>query len=123
MGALGFYKYDEASTIYLEYLGLDRNTENTFHVSYYLYWAALRWAERAGYRFVSFGATPSNPDDIHRRIKGKFGAKFNQDYIVYLAFDRRRFFLREKAAALWGKTEPMLPKRVSHKLLATAENR
>lgn len=121
IGALGFYACKRTNTIYLAYLGLDRSLENTFHTSHYLYWNALQWAEKFGYRYVSFGSTRSNPSEVHHKLKSKFGAEFNQDYIVYLPFNRGLFFVRLGIAKLWELMRTRLPKCVARRLLTIAE--
>lgn len=117
IGALGFYACECTNTIYLAYLGLVRSLDNTFHTSHYLYWSALQWAEKFGYRYVSFGSTRFNPSEVHHKLKSKFGAEFNQDYIVYLPFNRGVFFVRLGIAKLWELMGTRLPKCVAHRLL------
>lgn len=120
-GALGFYKHKDTSTFYLTHLGLDRSMENRLHTSYYLYWKALQIAEKSGYQYVSFGSTPSNPDELHRRLKSKFGAQFAQDYITYLCYNQKRFLIRETMATLWRNAGTKLPNSFKRGLLSTAE--
>lgn len=122
IGALGFYLLKSLGVIYLTYLGLDRNLENKFHTSHYLYWEALKWAEENGYHHVSFGGTAADPDEVHRRLKSKFGAEFKQDYIVYLPFCRKIFALREMAFKLYQVMETKLPRPIMRKLLGAAQS-
>jgi len=121
IGSLGFYMDKVTNTVYLAYLGLDRNLENAFHTSHYLYWGALCWAGKEGYRYVSFGATSSDPHEVHHHLKSKFGAVFNQDHIVYLVFNRKLFWARELVAKIWRKAGTRLPSLVQRRLLETAE--
>lgn len=108
IGALGFFVYPEKSTVYLVFLGLDRDIENKFHTSYYLYWEAIKWAVEKGFRYVSFGPNPCN--SIYHSLKGKFGATSEQLYVICLPFNSRVFFFREKILkSLWRAVGAQLP--------------
>lgn len=92
-GALAFFIYENKGTMYLTYLGLDRNVEKRYHISYYLFWEAIKWAEEKTLRFVDFGSTPSNPDSSHHSLKRRFGPVFHQHYIVYSPFNLPLFLI------------------------------
>ena len=116
MGALAFFIYKERKTIYLTYLGLDREIENKFHTSYYLYWEAIIFAQKNKIRYVSFGPTPLDPSSVYYSLKSGFGAEFNQDYFLYLPFNRKLFFLRENAIKVGRKMKNRLPKSLVRRM-------
>lgn len=120
IGALAFFTYSAHQTIYQTFIGLDRSVGTQY---YYLSWGLFKWAEEEGYRYVSFGSTPSDPHEVHHLLKSKLGAEFNQDYIVYVPFNRKLFWVREMTAKIWGKAGTRLPRRVRRRLLDTAEAR
>lgn len=117
IGALGFFIYRERKTIYLEFLGLEREIENRFHTSYYLYWEAIKWAIENGFRYISFGSTPANPNSIYHSTKIKFGASFNQDYSVFIPYNRKVFLLRENIVKLSRAVAIRLPRGLRRRLL------
>ena len=82
IGGLGFFVYED--TIYLTYLGIDRNVPPYYHTSYYLYWGAIEWAQKNGIRYVNFGGTSSNRNSPYFRLKKKFGTEFRQRYLLYI---------------------------------------
>lgn len=85
VGALGFFTYKD--TIYLAYLGLNRDVPPHYHTSYYMYWSAIEWAHRNGIRYVNFGGTPSGKNSQYFRLKAKFGTVFRQRYLLYIPLE------------------------------------
>lgn len=67
-------------TMYLKYLALNRNTPNKYHPPYALYWEAIQYAHANNLRYVSFGSTPTDPDNVTHRMKQKFGTTFIPEY-------------------------------------------
>ena len=122
VGTIGFFVHRDSDTVFLTFLGLDRELKNTFHTSYYMYWRALLWAEENGFRHVSFGSTPADPNDVHYHIKAKFGVEFNKNYIVCLAFKKGLFSMRGGAVKLWRIIGPWLPRGIRQRTLAMAES-
>ena len=121
IGAEAFFIYKPNRSICQTCIGLDRNVPTRYHTYIYLSWGLIKWAEKNGYRYVSLGSTPSDPSDVHYSHKAKFGAEFDQDYVVYLPFNRTAFLVREMMENLWRKTRTRLPKQVARKLEDTAE--
>lgn len=117
IGALAFFTYRTQQTIYQTYIGFDRSIGMHY---YYLSWGLFEWAEAEGYRYVSFGSTPSDPNEVHHLLKSKLGAEFNQDYYVYVPFNRKLFLVREMVAKIWGKIGTRLPMLVRSKLMEKA---
>ena len=110
LAAQAFFIYREKKDIYLMYLGIDRDAENRFHPSDYLHWGMIQWAQRNGFKHISLGTTPSNPSDVQYSTKSKFGATFNQDYTVYIPFNRKLFLLREYIVLLGRRVKNLLPR-------------
>jgi len=115
IGSLAFFINKKKSTIYLTYLGLDRDVSNTYHTSYYLYWESIKWAQNQGVRYVNFGSTPSDIASEYYSIKTDFGATFNQNYILIIPFNKKLFLLRENLLNSWAKTKNKLPKSLAKK--------
>jgi hypothetical protein len=72
-------------TMYLKYLALNRQTPNRYHPPYALYWEAIQHAHAKGLRFVSFGSTPVDPENVTHRMKQKFGTVFVPEYRAVLS--------------------------------------
>lgn len=83
---------------------------NRYRYSYYARWKEVEWAQKNGFQYVSFGPTPSDPSSVYYSLKSGFGAEFNQDYSLYLPFNRKLFFLRENAIKIGRKIKNRLPK-------------
>jgi len=95
IGGEGFFIYPPRKTVYQIYIGLDRNVETQYRTYFYLSWGLIKWCEANDFKVASFGGTPADPDSQNYSSKSKFGASFNQDYVVCLPFDRPRFLVRE----------------------------
>jgi len=121
IGGQAFFIYPQKRAVYQTYVGLDRNVDTHYHsYFYYLCWGLIKWAENNGFNRVSLGGTPADPGSINYRGKSKFGATFNQDFILYLPFDRKVFLLREGIFKLGRIVDRWLPSDLSHKLHKTA---
>ena len=120
IGAEAFFTYRPKNIVYQTCIGIDRSVGTQYRVYYYLNWGLIKWAEKEGYRYVSFGSTPSDSQEAAHSLKSKFGAEFNQDYYVYLPFNRKLFLMREMVAKIWGKIGTRLPMLVRSKLMEKA---
>lgn len=116
IGALGFFIYKEKKTIYMTYLGLDREVNGRYRTSFYLIWEAIRFAQKNKIRYVSFGPTTSDHSSEYYLRKSKLGAEFNQDYFLYIPFNRKLFLLRENAIKVGRKIKNRLPKSLVIKI-------
>jgi hypothetical protein len=118
IGGLGFFIY--GNTIYLTYLGLDRNVPLYYHTSYYLYWGAIEWAQKNGIRYVNFGGTPSNVNSPYFRLKKKFGTEFRQRYLIYIPLVPK--FINEHLLRGIKKLKEIFPERSIQSLKASIPN-
>lgn len=110
--AQGLFLYPERNAIYLTFLGIDREMEKRLHSTQYLHWGTIQWAQTRGFQFIGFGSTPSDPQSTQYLSKSKFGTTFNQDYVVYMRFNKSVFFIRERAVQLGRKLKKSLPKKL-----------
>lgn len=116
IGGEGFFTYPPRRTAYQIYIGLDRNVETQYRTYFFLSWGLIKWCEAKGFRAVSFGGTPSDTDSPNYVSKSRFGAAFNQDYVVCLPFDRTRFLAREVALKLGRVIHRRLPPKLRSKM-------
>ena len=117
IGAQAFFLYKPRKAAYQTYIGLDRNVKHHGPLYIILSWELIKWAEKNGYHYVSLGSTPSDPSDVHHHLKSKFGAEFNQDYFLYLPFNKKLFFLGKEGVKLGGMVQNWLPKSLQRRLL------
>lgn len=120
---LQFFIYEPRKIIYQTVLGIDRSVRYRGTPYHYLSWSLIKWAEKYGYRYVDFGATPFDPDDVHYQNKNYFGGDFNQDYFVYLPLNHKLFFMRESMKNIWRCLQARLPRSLAHRLSDLAERR
>jgi hypothetical protein len=111
VGGIAFFKY--MKSIYLTYLGIDREAlSSRYRITPYVFWKAIKWAEEDGFRYVSLGATPSNPRSTYYSQKIMFGGSFLQQENVYVLFaSSRSVFLLTmlKAMKLWNNLRNVVP--------------
>jgi lipid II:glycine glycyltransferase (peptidoglycan interpeptide bridge formation enzyme) len=81
-GGFLIFLFDAKKTMYLAYASLNRKVPNRYSPVYTLIWHAIRKASEMGYTTVAFGGAPANANDIHYRIKEKFGCSFERKYNV-----------------------------------------
>jgi len=99
---------------YLLLAGIDRKQGNPHGVLNYLYWREIRTAEEEGCKYVSLGATPSDPSHPYYVKKTSFGGSFIQQKVVYHPCSPvGRVILQGRAAALsgWKTIRSSLPIR------------
>lgn len=111
VGGVAFFKY--MKKIYLTYLGIDRETlSSRYRIAPYLFWKSIEWAEENGFRYVSLGATPSDPQNMYYSQKMMFGSSFLQQENVYISFaSGRAAFLSAmmKAMKVWETLRNIVP--------------
>ena len=110
IGAGIFFIYPERKAIYMAGVALDKTVSSRYKIYYKLRWETIKYAHRNGFQYVSFGPTPSDPSSVYYSLKSEFGAEFNQDYSLYLPFNKNLFFLRETAIKVGKKMKNRLPK-------------
>jgi hypothetical protein len=81
-GGLVIFLFDAKRAMYIAYASLNRQMPNRYRPVPALVWNAIKKASEMGYTTVAFGGTPANPNDIHYRIKEKFGGHFELKYAV-----------------------------------------
>ncbi len=109
IGGEAFFIYPPRKTAYQTFIGLDRNVETQYRTYFYLSWGLITWCARNGFEVVSFGGTPADPATSNHAQKSRFGASFNQDYVVCLPFDRALFLTRQAALKLGRAAQKRLP--------------
>jgi len=114
VGAVASFIYNGA--LYNTYLGLDRKAHKKYHISYYLFWETIKFAQKKGLECVHFGSTSSDPNAVHYSQKKNMGATFNQHYFLYIPFDQGLLHLRRKALMSWKRLRNRLPKSLVKKL-------
>ena len=110
-GLLALFYYPKR-TLYLRYLSINRALPNAYASPYYLYWDAVKKASEEGCRIVDFGGTPSNPNDIHYRMKAKFSCRYEKKYMAILPSSRLFKLLYHARTLLQGRglrRNPKLP--------------
>lgn len=111
IGASAFFIYKNKSVIYLCYAGYEQEIlSNRYNYSYYARWREIEWANKNGFRYVSFGPTPSDPKSSYYLLKSGFGSEFNQNFVLYLPSNKELYFLRESFVKLGRMTKKSLPK-------------
>ena len=109
IGGEAFFIYSPRKAAYQTFIGLDRNVETQYRTYFYLSWGLIKWCAKNGLQVVSLGGTPADPSSSNYSQKSKFGANFNQDYVVCLPFDHNRFLAREIALKLGRAVQNRLP--------------
>lgn len=104
--------YDEKKTLYMAGVALDKELSSRYKIYYKLRWETIKYAHKIGYRHVSLGPTSSDKSEIHHKIKSKFGARFGQEYYLYIVNNNYLFSLRENAINIGRKTKCILPNRM-----------
>jgi hypothetical protein len=112
-----FFSHEPTKTIYVNYMGLSASPYSVFDC---LTWELSKWAEEKSYRYIILGSNPSDPAEIHHRVKAKAGGAFRQDYIVLLPLNQIRFFSRELSVSFGKRIMTRLPKPVQQKVLHEA---
>ena len=88
-GELSFL-YDTKKTMYLRYISLNRNLTVRYNLTSYMRWDSIKKASELGYKRICFGRTPPDPNDIHYKLKAKFGCNYEEEYS--LIFPRSNLF-------------------------------
>ena len=113
IGGLLFLKDQHGSYGYS--IGIDR-AKAPVHLSIiqYLTWKETVEAEKEGMRKISLGSTPSDPNEIHHKMKARTGATFRQQKTVWIpmsASGHAVLLMRKRTENLWRKNRNLLPKK------------
>jgi hypothetical protein len=85
-GGLFAYLYPPKRTVYLVHLALNRDTPNTYHPPYYLFWDIIEKASEMGYQHISFGGTSNNPENAVYKQKKRFGCEYQFKYSIFIPY-------------------------------------
>jgi hypothetical protein len=111
IGGIAVFKYGRRT--YWVYVGIDRKKcSSRYSVVSYLLWNEIKKAEEEGYRYVSLGATSSDPKNPHNLQKMGFGGSFYQQKMVWYPFSSSGRILlksRAKAVLVWKTIRSFLP--------------
>jgi hypothetical protein len=110
-GGIAVFKYGRRT--YWVYVGIDRKKcSSRYSVVPYLLWKEVKKAEEEGYRYVSLGATPSDPKNPHNLQKIGFGGSFYQQKTMWYPFSSTGRILlqtRAKTISAWKTIRNFLP--------------
>lgn len=111
----GILVLKDARRTYWLLAGIDRRQAYArYPVVNYLLWKEIETAEEEGYRYVSLGATPSDPDNLYYLQKTSFGGSFEQQEVAYYPCSSTgRVLLQAKAKAVsrWKTIRGFVPIR------------
>lgn len=109
----GIAVFKDGRRVYLVYAGIDRKQGSSqYSIVPYLVWKEIKTAEEEGYRYVSLGATPSDPKNRYYLQKMSFGSSFYQQEIVWYPFSSTGRILlqtRAKTVLAWKTLRKFLP--------------
>lgn len=110
IGGGAVFKYGQRT--FCAYVGIDREKAGRYSILPYLIWKEIKTAEEEGYRYVSLGGTPSNPDSPSYLQKISFGGIFHQQKKVWYPFGPIGSILlqtRSKTVSAWKAIRNFLP--------------
>jgi len=111
IGGIVVFKYGQRT--YWAYAGIDRKQGySRYSVVPYLLWKEIKTAEEEGYRYVSLGGTPSDPENPYYLQKMSFGGSFRQQKTVWCPFSSTGRILlqtRAKTIGAWRTIRNFLP--------------
>lgn len=111
IGASAFFIYKELRAIYLCYVGYEKEIlSNRYNYSYYARWKEIEWAHKNGFRYISLGYAPNDPNSVYYSRKRSFGCEFNQTYYLYIPYNKKLFLVWDHAISVGRKTKHVLPK-------------
>jgi len=111
IGGIVVFKYGRRT--YWVYAGIDRKMKySRYSIVPYLLWKEIEKAEEEGYRYVSLGGTPSDPNSPLYLQKRSFGGLFHQQETVWYPFTSTGSILlqtRAKTISAWKTIRNALP--------------
>jgi len=112
LGGLAFFKYRQR--VYVSYLGMNRDLlSSRYSLGSYLYWEAVKWASKNGFRYVCLGSTPSDMESTYYSQKMIFGSSFyRQEMVSYPITYAGGIFLQTRTTAIswWRTIRTLLPR-------------
>jgi hypothetical protein len=111
IGGIAVFKYGQKT--YWVYAGIDRSQNySQYSVVPYLLWKEIKTAEEEGYRYISLGATSSDPRNPKYLQKMSLGGSFHQQKVLWHPFSfTGRILLQTRANVIsfWKTTRNFLP--------------
>lgn len=104
--------YEPKKTLYMAGVALDKGMSSRYKIYYKLRWETIKYAHTIECRYVSLGPVSSDESEIHHKIKGNFGARFNQEYFLYIINNSCLFSLRDNLINIGKTTKCILPNRM-----------
>ncbi|MCW4018314.1 MAG: GNAT family N-acetyltransferase [Candidatus Bathyarchaeota archaeon] len=111
------FKYGRGT--YGAYVGLDRAGSGRFAVVPYLMYHELKKAEEEGYKLVSLGSTPRDPNGAHYLQKIRLGGSYRNQITTWLPFNSTGHMLvlgRNRAVTAWKNIRKYLPQDINQAL-------
>ena len=110
IGGIAVFKYGRRT--YWVYAGIDREKAGQYSILPYLIWKEIKTAEEEGYRYVSLGGTPSDPNSPLYLQKMSFGGLFHSQKKVWYPFGSMGTILLQtgaKTISAWKAIRNFLP--------------
>ncbi len=104
--------YRQKKTMYMAGVALDKEMSSRYKIYYKLRWETIKYAHSMRYHYVSLGPTSSDKSEIHHNIKRKFGARFDQEYCLYIVNNNYLFSLRANVINIGRNAKKILPNRM-----------
>jgi len=109
----GILVVKDGQRTYWVYAGIDRKQDyKRYSVIPYLLWKEIKTAEEEGYRYISLGATPSDPNHPYYLQKMSFGSSLQKQEMVWYPFSSTgRILLQIGAITIssWKSVKSFLP--------------
>ena len=80
----GFLNFLDESrkTMYVRYIGINRDIPNKYHVQYYLIWESIKKANEMGFKKVDMGSNVYDQDHPGYKLKRNFGGEYQNSYSI-----------------------------------------
>ncbi len=117
IGGITVLKYGQKT--YWISVGINRKRAGSYSLVPSLVWREINKAEEEKYRFISLGATPSNPQHTSYLQKKSFGGSFYPQKIIWYPFSSASSFMLHSKAILvppWNTFRFYLPKKFMRSL-------
>ena len=110
------YKNKNGKNLYMVGVGLDKSISSRYKIYYKLRWETIKYASEIKCKSISLGPTLFDENEIHHRMKAKFGAEFKQCYILYIPLNKNLFALRESSLALGRIFRDKMPLKIKNQI-------
>ena len=80
----GFLNFlDESKkTMYIRYVGINRDISNKYRVQYYLFWDSIKKANEMGFKKLDMGSNVYDQDHPGYKLKRNFGGEYQNSYSI-----------------------------------------